>query len=226
MQNSWVPALMRSRLASFMSNERQRHAGLTARLFDPDGGRVRVACGNGDHAVDGLVFQQFGLDRLGHGRCVAERRGRQRQLGRRPAAGNHAVHHALAARFGVGGARQGVDAQHVLLAMAGEIFATRHASQIFIVADIVDRAQFRGLVSAACVHQDHGDASGNRVLDRRIFSFGHPVRDDQTVNFHRDRGADQLHHIGGEVVIVHQAQIVDRTAIGDDGRASRRRCPS
>ena len=46
-----------------------------------------------------------------------KRSSRQRQLRALAAGGGDAVDHALAARFGVGRTRQGVDAEDVLLAM-------------------------------------------------------------------------------------------------------------
>ena len=107
----------------------------------------------------------------------------------------------------------------MLLAMACEVGAASLTSNVFVRADIVYRTQFASFVSAAGVHQDHLDASRNRVLDRRIFGFRYPIRDDQTVNFLADCGADQLYNVRREVVVVLQAQIVDGTAISDNGRS-------
>ena len=52
-----------------------------------------------------------------------------------------AVGDALAAVFSIGGARQGVDAEHVLGAMAAEILATAVAGEVLVAADVVHRAE-------------------------------------------------------------------------------------
>lgn len=138
------------RQAGFVHVERgERDIGRAARLFDPDGRRVRVTCRNGDHAVDGFIFQDPGLDRHGHGGRVTERGCRQRQPGGLGTACGHGIRHALTARFGIGGTRQGVHARHVLLAMRGEILNACDAGRIVLVADVVDGTQFARLVGTA-----------------------------------------------------------------------------
>ena len=132
--------------------------------------------------------------------------------------GGDAVNHALAARFDVGGAWQSVDAQHVLLTVGAKIGAASLACHIFIRPDIVDSAQFARFISAASVHQNNLDASLYGLLDRGIFCLWHPIGYNQPINFHADRSLDQLHDIRGEVVVVHQTQVVDRTAICNDSR--------
>src|SRR5262249_37592736 len=131
---------------------------LAARAGLVDGGRraVGVDDTDGDHAVDAGVLQQRRLDGLGDRGRVADAGRRQRQLGRLADAGGDAVADALAPRLGVGRAGQGVDAQHVLDALLGEVLPARLAGQALVGTGVAQRAYVLRRLRAAGVVQEHG----------------------------------------------------------------------
>ena len=83
---------------------------------------------------------------------------------------------ALAAVFGIGGARQGVDAEHVLDAMAAEIVAAAETGSVFFVADIVHGAEPFGRIHAAGVVDDQRHMSGDDLLKGVVHRLQVPSR--------------------------------------------------
>lgn len=130
-----------------------------------------------------------------------------------------AVDDALAARLLIGGARNGIDADDVLFALFREIFAAGDAGNIFVGADIIDRAEFLGLFVPTGIHENNFDAGIDGFPDRRVLAFRNPVRNDETIDLLADGGLDQLHHIGREIVIGLQTQVIDLAAIRLDHEA-------
>ena len=89
-----------------------------------------------------------------------------------PPAAGHAVDDALAARLEVRRARNGVDAEDVLRAILGDVLAAGLAGDVFVAADVVQRAEFLGLVVAAGVEDDHRNAGVDGGLDRLVLASG------------------------------------------------------
>ena len=124
-----------------------------------------------------------------------------------PPARGHAIDDALAARLEVRGARNGIDAEDLGRAVLGDVLAAGLAGEVFVAADVVERAELLGLLVAAGVEDDHRNAGVDRGLDRLVLRFGNPVR-------HRDRrrplahgGANEVRGIRPEVVVGLRLQV-------------------
>ena len=130
-----------------------------------------------------------------------------------PPARGHAIDDALAARLEVRRARNGIDAEDLRRAVLGDVLAAGLAGEIFVAADVVERAERLGLLVAAGVEDDHRNAGVDRGLDRLVLRFGNPVR-------HRDRrralahgGANEVRRVRPEVVVGLRLQVGRGTAV-------------
>src|SRR5580658_999209 len=145
-------------------------------LADCVSGAVRVRGADRNEAVDARVFQKVGLNRLSHRGGVAEARRRQWQLGRFAALLRDPVGDAFATVFSIGGARQGVDAEHVLDAMAAEILAASDAGHVLVTANVIHRAEALCGVHSSGVVDYQWNVRGGDLLKGGVLGLSHPVR--------------------------------------------------
>src|ERR1700722_14870455 len=176
-----------------------------AGLADCVSGAIRVRGADRNEAVDARVFQKVGLDRLSHRGGVAEARRRQWQLGRLATLLRNPVGDALATVFSIGGARQGVDAEHVLDAMAAEILAASGAGHVLVAANVIHRAEALGGVHSSGVVDDQWNVRGGDLLKGGVLGLGHPVRTDDGARVLAQRGADEFGRVRPQIVVVRGA---------------------
>jgi len=138
---------------------------------------------------------------------------RQWQLGRLAAALGDAIRNALAPVFQVLRAGNRVDANHVLGAARGIVGAAGQARRVFLVAHVVDGAEFLGLVATARIVEDDGNAGSLGRLYGFVFRTRNPIGDSNNGCLLRYGGAHEIGGIATDVVIGLELEVVDCTAM-------------